>query len=157
MSDKYVSFLNTLRNEDSTLSGIIAPDNNGFKVRWGLNEKYHPGASSMTFEQAIKVYDSDYWTAGLEKLNSQVMANLVFDFGFNHGRKSAVKTFQTWLRLDADGIVGPATIAAANREPFPEGPQSLAMAIENTYRHFGGTYVEAWVERVKRNLQSYGY
>lgn len=155
MADKYVSFIVTVLNEDSTLSGVIATDNNGYKVRWGLNEKFHPGASGMTFEQAILVYDSDYWPRGLEYLNSQVMANLVFDFGFNHGKESSVKVFQRWLGVTEDGIIGSQTGKAANSKPFPEGPRSLASAIQQEYESIGGPYVDAWKTRVARNLQSW--
>ena len=157
MIDKYICFLNTLRNEDSTLSGVIATDNNGFKVRWGLNEKFHPGASAMTFEQAMKVYNSDYWPEGLENISSQVIANMVFDFGFNHGKESSVTVFQAWLGVQVDGVIGPETIAAAGQWSVPKTVESLVVAIEAEYQKIGGPYVDAWIYRVRRNAHSWGY
>ncbi|HKT10342.1 MAG TPA: hypothetical protein VJW77_00815 [Terriglobia bacterium] len=157
MSDKYICFLNTLHNEDSTLSGVIVTDSNGYKERWGLNEKFHPGASLLSFEQAMKVYDADYWPVGLENVESQALVNMVFDFGFNHGRETSVKVFQRWLGAVDDGIIGPATIAAANLEAMPEAPISLAGEIEDEYRKIGGPWLESWISRVSRNIKSYGY
>ena len=157
MANKYVSFLNTLLNEDNTLSGIVVTDNNGYGVRWGLNEKFHPGARLLSFEKAMMVYDSDYWPTGLSRVYSQVLANMVFDFGFNHGKIASVKTFQGWLKVTVDGVIGSQTVAAANRKLMPESAESLASAIDAEYRTIGGSYLDEWEARVIRNMKSWGY
>jgi len=157
MANKYRSFLNTLFNEDSNLSGVISRDSNGFYVRWGLNGRYYTFSASMSFEQAMQVYKSDYWPPGLELLKSQIMANLVFDFGFNHGRTSAVKLFQKWLGVEQDGVVGPLTAAAANKLRSAYDLRSLANAIKAEYEAIGGPDLDAWQARVERNLESAAY
>ncbi len=66
-------------------------------------------------------YDTHYWNQWLAQLNSQDLANRVFDFSVNGGAQTEVKVLQRAINASRgsnviadDGLWGPATVAAAN-------------------------------------------
>ena len=67
---------------------------------------------------AYKIAKEDYWdpVAG-DMINSQDVADVVFDWGYNSGTKTAIKYLQRTLGFmngDVDGIIGTKTIQATN-------------------------------------------
>ncbi len=71
---------------------------------------------SLTEDEAKDIYHMEYWAPlQLDHINSQDVANKVFDLGVNMGISAAAHILQVaLLMVPADGIVGPRTIAAAN-------------------------------------------
>lgn len=94
----------------------------GGETIFGITRRDHPdlwAKGRPTLEQAQDRYFSDYWQkAGCDRL-PQPFDLLVFDAAVNQGIFPAVQAIQKALGVDADGRVGPATIAActaANKE-----------------------------------------
>ncbi len=73
----------------------------------------------LTKEQAREFYREHFWFAELDELDAPIHAGKLFDMGVNMGRRQAGRIFQRAIQrfstgLVADGIVGPATVNAAN-------------------------------------------
>lgn len=68
---------------------------------------------NMTLAQAKTIYESKYWGAlKCDELPSGV-DYAVFDYGVNSGISRSAKVLQRLIGAAADGVIGPATIAAA--------------------------------------------
>jgi lysozyme family protein len=70
---------------------------------------------ALTRDQAAAFYQAHFWDRyrfGL--LDSQTVANKVCDLGVNVGPGTAIKFLQTAVGAQPDGVMGPATAAAAN-------------------------------------------
>lgn len=70
---------------------------------------------SLAEDEAKDIYHQQYWEPlHLDQINSQEVANKVFDIGVNMGVVSAARFLQNACGVTADGIVGPLTIDRAN-------------------------------------------
>ena len=106
-------------------------------------------------------YFTNYFNAcGLKHIKSQVVANVVYDFAVNAGVRTAVRLAQQCVGVDADGIVGPATIYALNDFDGDEfiARYSLAKvaryaAIVNRDRS-QDKFLLGWLNRTLRDLES---
>jgi len=97
----------------------------GGLTRWGISKASYQeiDISSLTKEQAVSLYKHDFWHPLYEQIESQEVANELFDFGVNTSArgwpKTAVRIFQEALQyfhphLQADGYFGPATLILTN-------------------------------------------
>lgn len=59
-------------------------------------------------------YQRNYWTPSMERLVSQDLTNWLFDKAVNMGIRQACKLLQRAVHVDADGVIGPQTMAAIN-------------------------------------------
>jgi lysozyme family protein len=99
------------------------PRDPGGKTKYGISQRAYPllNIAALTLEDAKAIYLRDYWEpAGCDQLPAGI-ATALFDSAVNQGIKPAIKFLQRALRVDDDGIIGPATIAAAEKA----GPDSL--------------------------------
>lgn len=144
-------------------SGQVTSDTGGL-TKYGISQKAYPKAdiAALTKDQAIALYFRDYWQAlKLDQINDQTLANAIFDFAVNAGKKTAVQKLQIALnqyskaKLAVDGLIGLKTIAAANlaapsfanqynksREEFYK---TLAVMDSEKY----GKYLKGWLNRTK--------
>jgi lysozyme family protein len=86
-------------------------------TKYGITALDMPGADimSITQEQATEYYLDHYWKPLYSQINSQAIANKLFDLGVLFGVGEAVKCLQLALKLtQVDGIFGPNTLQAAN-------------------------------------------
>lgn len=83
----------------------------------------------LSVEQAKRIYFAFYWTAARCNEFPSPLDLLLFDAYVNHRPKSAVRLIQTALGVEADGILGPITIAKA-RELVAEDGDGMWAAIE---------------------------
>jgi|SRR5579872_4802101 len=163
--NRYICFLNSLRHEDGTLSGVVVTDSNGAIERWGINKAAFPDVdvATLTFQGAIEICNTRIWPAGLDQVPSQILCNLIFDFGFNHGMKSAVMTLQKVLGVTQDGVIGPETLQAITKvwEPLSDKDEplidALASAITAFYKSLGGPDLPGWLARVEENVNSWAW
>ena len=99
------------------------PSDPGGPTNWGITifdyRKYvNPKATAadvrrMTVEVARKIYRDKYWNAlRCDELPAGV-DYATFDYGVNSGISRAAKVLQRLLGVDADGEIGPNTLAAA--------------------------------------------
>ena len=98
------------------------PDDNGGHTKFGISQKAYPDLdiSALTLEKAKEIYRSEYWDAIKGDELPDGLGFALFDAAVNQGVKTASKFLQRALRVADDGVIGPATIAAANRASFSE-------------------------------------
>lgn len=106
--------------------GKVKTDNDGGLVRFGINAKslgkellagnYY---KDMPNDEAIKIaynlYNKHVWeTIHGNLLTSQRVASKLFDMAVNMGQNEASKLCQRAANVNADGHIGPITVAAVN-------------------------------------------
>lgn len=70
---------------------------------------------SLAIDEARDIYREEYWDKlKLSQLNSQGVANKVFDLSVNMGTLGVTRILQKALGIPVDGIFGPKTMTAAN-------------------------------------------
>lgn len=123
-----------MKQEDSTLSGIITddPTDMGGTTRFGLTAKYHPALVAQGFytknavptERAIPMaesaYQSDYAASlQLQAIKSRGVGTALLSFAVVEGTPTAVRVLQGVLnavgyKLTVDGVMGNQTVNALN-------------------------------------------
>ena len=103
----------------------------------------------LTYQETQDIYKNNYW----DKVKGDDLANgvdlAVFDFAVNSGVIRAIKYLQKAAGVTVDGIIGPATIAAANKNPVATA-RALCDARQDfleslpTWKYFG----TGWSRRV---------
>lgn len=91
----------------------------GGRTRWGISSRAHPDVNldTLTREQAMAFYRVAYWDkAGCDRL-PWPLSLILFDGAVNLGLVPATRQLQAALHVEADGVVGPETIAAARSAP----------------------------------------
>ena len=97
----------------------------GGATNWGISLKTYiskidknatkEDIKKLTKDEAIKIYKRFYWDFNnLDKVNSQKIANKLFDVGVNCGEGTAIIYCQRVLKIDVDGVCGVKTINAIN-------------------------------------------
>lgn len=121
-------------------------------TKFGISAKAYPNEDieALTLEQAQAIYHRDYWMAlRCDDLSGSV-ASILFKQAVNQGVTSCAKRLQKVLNLSPDGIIGPFTIAAANKADA----QDLAVnflaesLLFYTTLPTWGTYGRGWTRRV---------
>jgi lysozyme family protein len=124
--------------------------------KFGVSARSYPGEdiAGLTLERAKAIYQRDYWgPAGCDAVPHGVKFDL-FDMAVNSGVKAAVRTLQRAVGVDADGILGPQTLAALQVMPASRaiarfnGARLLFMADAPTWPAHG----RGWARRVATNL-----
>lgn len=137
MADAKIAIDFVLRQEDSTLAGVItdlATDLGGL-TRFGLCAKWHPElvaagfyayqmvdgkqVAQMASAEALALAEKTYATVyepslKLAEIASAGIATAALSFAVLEGQVEAVKLLQGALGITADGLMGPATLAAEN-------------------------------------------
>lgn len=96
------------------------PDDPGGKTIFGITENlarkygYAGDMKDMRLDVATRIYHDEFWyPLHCDELPDAIRYDL-FDAAVNSGRSTAVKWLQNAVGVKADGVIGPATIAAAN-------------------------------------------
>jgi lysozyme family protein len=94
--------------------GRLVSDAGGL-TRFGISARAHPDVdiASLTRERAEAIYLEHYWHPIHADELPRELALALFDAAVNLGLGTAVKLLQTLLHVEADGIVGPQTLARA--------------------------------------------
>lgn len=97
--------------------GAHSFDNAGGDTVWGIAKNFHPEVFPWppTREQAIEIYRSEYWTKFRCGEFPELISIALFDGVVNQDQHAVIAELQRSLHVDPDGIVGPATIAAAQQ------------------------------------------
>jgi lysozyme family protein len=161
MADVKAAVMAVLRQEDSTLSGLVTdiPGDSGGVTRFGLASRWHPELSSTTFystmsnsdalQVAVNTLTVQYAEPlGIGDINDQALATKVLSYGVNEDPKRAAEALQVAVNellpdspVTVDGAMGPWTIAAVNRCM----PVSLLLA-------FKLQMIERYAEHAKDNV-----
>ena len=91
------------------------PRDPGGETKFGIAKRSHPDIdiANLTLDQARTIYLTDYWQPIRGDDLPAALAVLLFDAAVNQGPKTAVQLLQRAVGTIADGVVGPATLAAA--------------------------------------------
>lgn len=116
------------------IEGVHNVDGGG-DTWYGIARNFHPNEPwPPTRERAIEIYKHEYWDAAHCDAFAFPVALALFDSAVNQGVQRAVKALQEALHVFPDGVVGNATIAAANNVGMGEvlarfmGTRALAYA-----------------------------
>jgi lysozyme family protein len=92
------------------------PADPGGETKYGISKRAHPelDIANLSPDQAREIYRSDYWNPTAARIYDTAprLAGVVFDAAVNHGNGQAVRLLQKIVQTNADGIIGPMTIAA---------------------------------------------
>ncbi|MGY0155821.1 glycoside hydrolase family 108 protein [Edwardsiella tarda] len=153
------------------------PHDKGGPTKWGITEKvarahgYTGDMRNLTRAQALKIYESDYWSGPrfdqVAELSARVAAELC-DTGVNMGPSVPSKWLQRWLTafndgerlypdISADGVIGPRTLSALRTyldSRGEEGEQVLLRALNCSQ---GDRYLDLAEQRVQNESFLYGW
>lgn len=97
------------------------PADPGGETNFGITKRDFPeiDIAKLTRDQAISLYREEYWRWNYKLLQSQDVANKVFDLAVNAGHRRAHKILQHALNeagceLVVDGVFGEATLRSCN-------------------------------------------
>lgn len=96
------------------------PADPGGLTKYGISQRSYPGEDvrNLTLSRAKELYRRDFWDRVRGDELPPAVAICLFDYAVNSGVSQAIRTFQRCLGVVADGVFGPATLAAARaREP----------------------------------------
>jgi lysozyme family protein len=121
-------------------------------TKWGISAKSYPALdiASLSREQAVALYNKDFWAViGGDDLPPRA-ALAVFDSAVNQGVDAAVRLLQVALGIVVDGELGPQTRAAArNLEQDKLINYFLAQrALRYTQSKDFGVYGKGWMRRL---------
>lgn len=102
------------------------PEDPGGETCCGVSRRWYPKWEGWTLldrgfawdsaevQQAVSDFYYAYYYAALRlhTVKDQELAELLFNFSVNIGKKTAVRKLQRVLGLEQDGLIGPATLAA---------------------------------------------
>lgn len=86
-------------------------------TKYGISAGAYPNVdiANLTLDGAKALYASDYWKACACDQMSWPLCLFVFDMSVNQGQPTARVMLQRTLGVSADGVIGPVTLAAANK------------------------------------------
>jgi lysozyme family protein len=113
MADFTQAVLLTLNHEGGYVNN---PNDSGGATNMGITQRDLPDIpiQALTVAQAIAYYQEHYWKPLYSQINSQAVANKLFDMGVLLGVGKAVTLLQSALNLGTDGIFGPHTLDVIN-------------------------------------------
>jgi lysozyme family protein len=109
-------------------------------TKYGISAAAYPNVDieNLALDGAQDIYAADYWHACSCDQMPWPLCLFVFDMAVNQGQPIARVTLQRMLGVDADGDIGPVTLAAANRA----SDEQLAMFLTARAFHYmqAGTF-----------------
>ena len=144
----------TLKNEGGFTDNPADP---GGATNMGIEQRDLPDTPirSLTVAQATAFYSDRYWKGLYGSIESQAVANKLFDLGVLFGVGTAVKTLQTVLLITQDGVFGPATLSALNAAGDAVLPEYKAAMLDRANEIVGQNPAEAvFLDGWERRIQS---
>jgi len=97
------------------------PNDRGGDTKFGISQRAYPelDIKNLTEEKAKQIYKRDYWNkVNADKIDSQLIAENIFDTAVNMGVRTASRMAQEVLEIEpADGIIGPQSLKHINDSP----------------------------------------
>lgn len=163
MADVALSLTRVIRQEDSTLSGVVTTDKGG-RTRFGIAGRFHPWVAQIGFydtmsrEQALGVALSillhDYaLPLRIVDIPDQAIADKLLSLGINDGITYPVRWLQEAVGSNPDGHMGPATIAAIDKSDKKKALDALKQQAISFYRDVAANdpsqeqYLNGWINR----------
>lgn len=119
MSDFHIAVQVVLKQEGGYVND---PNDPGGETKFGICKRNHPNVdiANLTEEQAIEIYQQEYWQPIYEQINSQNIVNKLFSVGVDIGITNANVCLQRAVRaasgviLVEDGDIGSQSLSAIN-------------------------------------------
>lgn len=144
------------------------PQDGGGATQWGVTHdelsrwRGYPvseeDVKGLTLPEAEEIYKAWYWdTLNLDLVKSQLVGELLFNFGVNMGVVTIAKMAQDILGVVKDGKVGPKTLSAINSST-EDFPKNLFKAVQIRYVRIVKNnpsqlvFLEGWINRTHRFL-----
>jgi lysozyme family protein len=108
--------------------------------------------AELTEAEAAAIYQRRYWTpVGCADL-PEGLDLAVFDSAVNMGPGAAARLLQAALGVEADGAVGPRTLAAADRQPAAVTIGAMSELRRERYRSLAGfsAFGQGWLRRADK-------
>lgn len=128
-------------------------DDPGGVTKYGVDQRSHPtlDIKNLTRDQALQIYYDSYWLAvKADKLPFKIAA-VVANIGVNTGKGNASHWLQNALKINADGIIGPKTIEAANKADVADICDRLLNHLEGFYKSIATgkkqKFLKGWLNR----------
>jgi len=93
------------------------PQDRGGETNFGISKRAYPDVDikNLTVAGAKEIYKRDYWDrVRADEINSQEIANGLFDTAVNMGVRTASKLLQACVDAHPDGIIGNVSIQKIN-------------------------------------------
>lgn len=135
----------------------LGPRDPGGETKFGISKRAYPhlDIKSLTREQAIAIYKTDFWDRVQGDELPRQFAFQALDAAVNHGIGNAVRWMQRAVGVADDGIFGPLSRAAVRR--FDTADLLLLFNAERLEFYAKLTAFDAfgrgWVRRVAGNLR----
>lgn len=131
------------------------PRDPGGLTKYGISLRSYPsykadGIRNMTEDEAIAIYHRDFWEWLRCDELPRAISFILFDCAVNQGQPTAVKLLQTLVNVKADGIIGSATVLAAQKAD----PATYTSERILRYTQANGflTYGRGWIKRAIETL-----
>jgi lysozyme family protein len=113
MADFQIAVTLTLHNEGGYEDN---PNDPGGATNMGVEQRDLPDIDirTLTVAQATAYYAQNYWKSYYSQIDSQAIANKLFDLGVLFGVQTAIKFLQSTLGISTDGVFGINTLEAVN-------------------------------------------
>ena len=136
------------------------PKDPGGETKFGITKRTYPhlDIANLTLAEAKAIYKRDFWDRAKLDQFPAGLAFDVFDAAVNSGIGQSIRFLQRALNVADDGIVGPMTLAAMQRQDEEvvqarfNGERLEFMTKLTTWDSFG----RGWARRIAKNLQQVG-
>jgi lysozyme family protein len=122
MADFDQAITTILENEGTYSNDLQDP---GGETKFGISKRSFPhiDIKNLTLQDAKAIYKTVYWK--FESVLDQAIATKLLDMSVNLGPAPAVRLLQSLLKVTADGVFGPKSLAAVNAADHTTLLQSL--------------------------------
>jgi lysozyme family protein len=130
MADFEPAVTKTIRSEGGDQITDDPADPGGL-TRFGISKRAHPEVDprNLSLESAKAIYRRDYWDpCDGDLIQSQIVAELVFDAAVNMGPAQAVKLVQIAIGLEPTGVMDGALLDALNQSEEKEFAAAFILA-----------------------------
>jgi lysozyme family protein len=122
MADFKIAIANVFSPDNEGQTYTNDPNDAGGETKFGVSKAAFPDVdiANLTYDSASKIWLDNFWTPNrLGEINNQELANKLLNMVGNSNPRVVVKQFQTAISIcgtfvTADGLIGTATIQAAN-------------------------------------------
>lgn len=128
------------------------PDDPGGETKYGITKRSYPGLDIKNLDKATAatIYLTDFWTPAKCDHYPWPLCLFVFDAAVNQGVDAAARLLQKAAGVAVDGIIGPQTLRAVERQnPYELGAMLLA---DRSLRYMGtrnfDKYGRGWLKRL---------
>lgn len=173
MSDKFNRILpHTLKVEGGYTVDHAGPTNYG--VTQSAYDSYNKSkklplkdVKDITYGEVSDLYERDFYKGPRINQLPEKLGGVVFDYAVNSGPKRAVRALQETIGAEADGIIGPKTLAAVNEYIAENGEgnlvnnilmrrsEFLTNLIESNPEKYG-RFSDGWANRIRELQSIYG-